>query len=90
MKRIKSIKSRLFIVLCITIVTIIAFLILANNIILERYYIYSKQQKLLTAYIEINDYYNNKTNINNLELELERISENNNFDILIKKCFSFS
>lgn len=84
MKKIKSIKSRLFIVLCTTIITIIVFLILANNVILEEYYIYSKQQKLLKAYIEINNYYNSQTEIGNIELELEKIAINNNFDILIK------
>lgn len=84
MKKIKSIKVRLFIILCTTVITIIAFLILANNMILEEYYIYSKQQKLLNAYAKINDYYNNKIDIKDIEIELEKISIYNNFDILIK------
>lgn len=84
MKKIKSIKVRLFIILCTTVITIIAFLILANNMILEEYYIYSKQQKLLNAYAKINDYYNDKIDIKDIETELEKISINNNFDILIK------
>lgn len=84
MKKIKSIKVRLFIILCTTVITIIAFLILANNMILEEYYLYSKQQKLLNAYAKINDYYNEKIDIKNIETELEKISINNNFDILIK------
>ena len=53
-----SVKMKLFLILSITILTIIAFLILANDIILEKYYLYSKEQKLLNAYKYINNYYN--------------------------------
>lgn len=84
MKKLKSIKAKLFIVLCITVITILAFLILANNMILEEYYLYSKQQKLLNAYMQINDYYNKEIDIKDVEKELEKISISNNFDILIK------
>ncbi len=79
-----SVKMKLFLILSITILTIIAFLILANNIILEKYYLYSKEQKLLNAYKYINNYYNNPEEVENKELELEKIAISNNFDILIK------
>ena len=82
MKKVVSIKMKLFLTLSLSILTIIVFLILANNIILEKYYLYSKEQKLLNAYKLINNYYNNQEEINNIELE--RISISNNFDILIK------
>ena len=84
MKKVVSIKMKLFLTLSLSILTIIVFLILANNIILEKYYLYSKEQKLLNAYKLINNYYSNQEEINNIELELERISISNNFDILIK------
>ena len=84
MKKLNSIKVKLFIILCTTVIAIIAFFILASNIILEEYYLYSKQQKLLNAYTKINDYYNNKTDIKDIEIELEKVSISNNFDILIK------
>lgn len=84
MKKLKSVKIKLFIVLSITVITIISFLILANGIILEEYYLYSKEQKLLKAYLQINEYYNDKIDSKKIELELEKISINNNFDILIK------
>lgn len=84
MKKLNSIKVKLFIILCTTVIAIITFFILASNIILEEYYLYSKQQKLLNAYTKINDYYNNKTDIKDIEIELEKVSINNNFDILIK------
>ena len=84
MKKLNSIKVKLFIILCTTVIAIITFFILASNIILEEYYLYSKQQKLLNAYTKINDYYNNKTDIKDIDIELEKVSINNNFDILIK------
>ena len=84
MKKLNSIKVKLFIILCTTVIAIITFFILASNIILKEYYLYSKQQKLLNAYTKINDYYNNKTDIKDIDIELEKVSINNNFDILIK------
>lgn len=70
--------------LCITITIIIVFLILINSIVLEEYYIYSKQTMLLTAYEIINDYYNGELNGVNIELDLEKMSVSNDFDILVK------
>ena len=81
-KKLKSIRIRLFLTLSITITVMIMLLIIINNIILERFYIYSKEQRLLEAYREINDYYNKKYIIN-IDEELERIENNNNFEILI-------
>lgn len=83
-ERFKSIRIKLFMTLCITITVIIVFLILINSIVLETYYIYSKQTMLLTAYEIINDYYNGKLKGINIELDLERMSVSNDFDILVK------
>lgn len=60
-KKLKSIRIRLFLTLSITITVMIMLLIIINNIILERFYIYSKEQRLLEAYRVINDYYNKNT-----------------------------
>lgn len=80
----QSIRIKLFVALCTTIAIIVLFLILINSVVLETYYIYSKQSMLLKAYRGINDYYNNAINSTNIEVQLERLSASNDFDILIK------
>lgn len=79
-----TIRIKLFLTLCITIVVIILFLVLVNNILLESYYMYSKQTELMGAYRIINAYYNGTNSTQNIEVELERLALSNNFDILIK------
>lgn len=80
----QSIRIRLFTTLCASVAVIIVFLILINNVVLETYYIYSKQTVLLGAYKAINAYYNGNAGSSNIELELEKLSFSNDFDILIK------
>ena len=82
--KIKSIRLKLFLTLCITLVVTIAILIIANSFVLEKFYIYSKQKNLLDTYNVINTAFNNGYSINDIENQLERISIYNNFDILIK------
>ncbi|MCI8397144.1 MAG: cell wall metabolism sensor histidine kinase WalK [Clostridia bacterium] len=83
-KRTQSIRIKLFAMLCASISIIIAFLILMNSVVLETYYIYSKQNVLLTAYDAINAFYNGTNISNNIEIELEKLSFSNDFDIMIK------
>ena len=80
----KSISMKLFMTLCIAIITIIAFLTIINNVVLESYYLYSKQNGLINVYNNINKYYKTPDSNINLEMELEKIATNNNFDIIIK------
>ena len=80
----KSIRVKLFLTLCIAVTIIIVFLILTNNFVLETFYLYSKQQNLIEVCNTINDYYTNGNNNIDIELELEKIAINNNFDILIR------
>ncbi len=80
----QSIRIKLFASLCITITIIILLLIAINSVILERYYVYSKEAVLLRAYEIINAYYNDSVNSKSIELELEKLSLSNDFDILIK------
>ena len=81
----KSIRIKLFLTLCIAVVVIISFLILTNNFVLESFYLYSKTKDLISIYDRLNTYYseNQIENSNEIETELEKISINNNFDILI-------
>lgn len=80
----QSIRIKLFATLCASVAIIIAFLILVNSVILETYYIYSKRNVLLGAYKAINAYYNGESSSSNIELEIEKLSFSNDFDILIK------
>lgn len=79
----QSIRIKLFATLCAVIAIIMAFLILMNSVVLETYYIHSKQTVLLTAYEAINAYYNGTSNSSNIDIELERLSSSNDIDILI-------
>ena len=83
-KYFKSIRTRLFLSLCIIVFAIIATLILLNNFVLKRFYEYNKEKQLKAVYNVINNYYNNQEKDNNLVDELDKISLKNNFDILIK------
>ena len=79
----QTIRIKLFATLCMTVAIIIVFLIIINSIVLEYYYLYSKQSMLLNAYKIINAYYNGTVSNNNIDIELEKLSVSNDFDILI-------
>ena len=79
----KSVRVKLFMTLSLVILLIIIFLILVNNFVLGRFYLYSKRQTLKSVYRTVNDYYNNDKS-ENFEEKLEQIAIQNNFDILIR------
>ena len=79
----KSVRVKLFITLSLVILIIITFLILVNNFVFGKFYLYSKRQTLKSVYKTVNEYYNNSQS-GDLESELEQIAIQNNFDILIK------
>ena len=56
----KSIRTRLFLSLCIIVITIIVSLILLNNFVLREFYQYNKEKQLKNVYKTINDYYNKR------------------------------
>lgn len=80
----KTIRMKLFVTLTVAIIMIIMLLIVLNNFVLETYYLYSKQNDLISVYHSINEYYTNPESNIDLELELEKTATNNNFDIIIK------
>ncbi len=82
-ERMKSVRFKLFFTMCIVITIIVLCLILANNVVLETFYLYSKTNTVRQVYHRINLYYEHNTT-NNIETELKRIAFNNNFDIFIK------
>ena len=79
----KSVRVKLFITLSLVILVIISFLILVNNFVFGRFYLYSKKQTLKSVYETVNNYYNNAES-GDLESQLEKIAIQNNFDILIR------
>lgn len=84
MKKIfQSVRAKLFSALCVVILMIIAFLVIINNSVLESFYYYSKKNATLHAYAYINENIEN-SEIKDFELELEKLSLSNNFDIIIK------
>ena len=84
----KSIRAKLFASLCIVSLIVIILLIIVNNVILGKFYLFSKKQNLKTAYNIINHYYNSDYEQEDINKELERISAKNDFDILIKNDYS--
>lgn len=79
----KSVRIKLFVTLSLVILAIITFLILVNNFIFGQFYVYSKTKALKVVYETVNNYYNNPQD-GDIELKLEKIAIQNNFDILIR------
>ena len=82
-KRRKSIRTRLFLSLCIIVLSIIIGLIWLNSIVLSKFYEYNKERQLKEVYSIINNYYNNESTSDAFLGELDKIAINNNFDILV-------
>lgn len=80
----KSVRFRLFTIMCIIIAVIVLCLVIINSVVLESFYLYSKTKTVREVYKKINIYYNTNFNYDNLEEELRRIAYNNNFDIFIE------
>lgn len=85
-KILKSVRAKLFLTLCVVIVMIIGFFVVINNAVLEALYYYNKKEIILDTYEFINTSIQkefNEEERNRYELELEKVSVNNNFEILI-------
>ena len=80
----KSVRFKLFFVICIIIAVIVICLVIINSAVLESFYLYSKTKTVRNVYEKINNYYNTNENSDNLQEELRRIAFNNNFDIFIE------
>lgn len=80
----KSIRTKLFLSLCVIVLLIVSSLILLNNFVLGEYYLYNKKNSLKMAYSKVNQYYNNEYSQEEITKELEHIAITNDFDILIK------
>lgn len=79
----KSVRIKLFFIMTITIMLIIMILIFVNSFIVESYYLSYKKEMLLSSYEKINKYLYSNMSTSDIELEIEKIAINNNFNILI-------
>ena len=86
----KSIRNKLFASLCVIVLLIITFLIILNNFVLGKFYLYNKKKNLKVAYSSINELYNDENSEETINAELDRISIKNDFDILIKDEYNDS
>jgi len=83
-EKLKSVRFKLFLVMCIVIIFIILCLILVNSVVLETFYMYSKTNTVRAVYTRINEYYSSSNSNIDLNEELKNIAFKNNFDILIQ------
>ncbi|MGN1269643.1 MAG: sensor histidine kinase [Clostridia bacterium] len=83
-EKLKSVRFRLFLILCIVIMLLVICLVTINSLVLENFYIYSKTNTIKEIYNKINNYYKDPDLQINLESELKKIAFRNNFDILIQ------
>ena len=83
-EKLKSVRFKLFLVMCIVIIFIILCLILVNSVVLETFYMYSKTNTVRAVYARINEYYSSNSANIDLDEELKNIAFKNNFDILIQ------
>lgn len=83
-EKLKSVRVRLFVTLCIVIMFLVLCLVTINRLVLENFYMYSKTKNIKGVYQKINQYYEKPSLEYNLESELKKIAFRNNFDILIK------
>ena len=83
-RKVKSIRIKLFVSVCVVVVLTILFLIIINNIALEAFYVYSKKDVVKNVYEEINEKYNQNYTNEEIEEFIVHRASSNNIDILIK------
>ena len=87
-EKLKSVRMKLFLTVCVVVVLIILLLVLINSVVLEKFYIYSKAQNVKKIYNEINNFYDNTNNseedVKSLENSIKLAALNNNLEILLK------
>ena len=85
-EKLKSVRFKLFLVMCIVIIFIILCLILVNSVVLETFYMYSKTNTVRAVYARINEYYSSNSANIDLDEELKNIAFKNNFDMIRNEC----
>ena len=62
-EKLKSVRVRLFLTLCVVVIALVICLIAVNSLVLENFYIYSKTNTIKELYNKINDYYGDSRTI---------------------------
>ena len=83
-KTMKSIRFKLFSTICVVIVLIVFTLILVNNVVLEKYYLYNKTRIMRDIYQKIDISYSDNTSYKQIEKDIRTLAIYNNLDILVK------
>ena len=83
-KKYNSIRFKLFITLAISVVIIILFLIVLNNIVLESFYLYTKQGALVDIFDEVNKAYNTNQSEKVITNILSNYAAKSNYDIILE------
>ena len=81
--KLNSVRIKLFLTLGLAVIVIIVVLILLNNVVLETFYLFSKQNTLKNVYEKVNADYKNLKDTTKIEEDLKKIAIRNNFDILL-------
>ena len=83
-KKYNSIRFKLFITLAISVAVIILFLIILNNIVLESFYLYTKQGALVDIFDEVNKAYNTNQSEKVITNVLSNYAAKSNYDIILE------
>lgn len=83
-KKYNSIRFKLFITLAVSVVVIILFLIVLNNIVLESFYLYTKQGALVDIFDEVNKAYNTNQSEKVITNILSNYAAKSNYDIILE------
>ena len=83
-KKYSSIRFKLFITLAISVIIIILFLIILNNIVLESFYLYTKQGALIDIFDEVNEEYNEGKPEKIITNLLSNYASKSNYDIILE------
>ena len=83
-KKYSSIRFKLFASLAVSVVVIILFLIILNNIVLESFYLYTKQGALVDIFDEINKAYNTNQSEKVITNILSNYAARSNYDIILE------
>lgn len=82
-KSMKSVRIKLFLTISITVSIVIAMLVLINGVVLEKLYLYNRTKLVRELCEQVNSYYNNNLQHEEIERNLKILSINHNLDILV-------